>query len=104
VGDHQLQTQLREAKEQLDRLTTRDTEIIPGVSRLLSVREIQVIFMLGYRTTLRLIDRVFRPMGATVKVGRKLLTHCWAVNQYINMTGRCPSCGRLWNGSTNGGN
>ena len=39
--NYTLQKRLKDAKETLDRLTTRETEIIPGVSKLLLVREIQ---------------------------------------------------------------
>ncbi len=102
--DYTLQKRLKHAKETLDHLTTRETEIIPGVSRLLSVRGIQVIFMMSYRTALRLIDREFRPIQGTVRVGRRLYVHAWAVQRLINQTGRCSSCGRPWNDSTNGGN
>ncbi len=102
--DHTLQKRLFHAKEELDRLTTRETEVIPGVSRLLSVREVQVIFMLSYRTCLRMIDRLIRPMEGVIKIGRRLYVHAWAVNRLINAVGKCPSCGRPWNDSNNGGN
>ena len=103
-NDHTLQKRLLHAKEELDRLTTRETEVIPGVSRLLSVREVQVIFMLSYRSTLRMIDRLIRPMQGVIKIGRRLYVHAWAVNRLINAVGKCPSCGRPWNDSNNGGN
>ena len=84
------------AREELNKLTTKRTTMLGGFSTLLSVQEIMVPFQLRYRPALRFIHRVFGPMGAVVKIGKKLLVTAWGVNRVMNLVGRCPECGRTW--------
>jgi len=93
-----LQGDFEKARLVLDRLTTRETETIRGLPQMLTVQDLQLVFKLDYRPCLRLIRRYIRPLGGTVKLGVRLYIHPWAVNRLLNQVGRCPECGKRWDG------